>query len=88
MVNAAEYKWLFEPTKDTPLTGKLSGVFCDCFRENWPRFNGIALHMLIKLSAVNTYSIRPRDTCNQFEISICDKSRAVAVNPVSIPNSM
>ena len=35
--------------KDTPylaLTGKLWGVFCEHFLENWPRYNGIALYII------------------------------------------
>ena len=33
-------------TADTPylaLTGKLWGVYCEDFREKWPRYNGTAL---------------------------------------------
>ena len=44
--NEAEYKSEFEPTKDTPylaLTGKLCGVFCENFGENWLCYNGTAV---------------------------------------------
>ena len=42
----AKYQSEAEPTKDTPypaLTGKLWGVFCEYFGENWLRYSGTAL---------------------------------------------
>ena len=44
-----EYKSEFESTKDTSylaLTGKLWGVFCEDFRENWSWYNGTALYVV------------------------------------------
>ena len=38
-----------EPTKDTPylaLAGKLWGVFCEDFGENWPCYNDTALYLV------------------------------------------
>ena len=39
----AEYESDIELTKDT-LTGKLWGVCCEDFRENWLRYNSAALY--------------------------------------------
>ena len=51
MNEAADYKPLLEPTKDTPyfrLTGELWGVLCEDFRENWHHYNDTALfHSII-----------------------------------------
>ena len=49
-----EYKSKFETTNDTPylaLTGKLCGVFCYDFGENWPRYNGTARYYGLNIDA-------------------------------------
>ena len=45
-----EYKSDAGSTNDTPhlsLTGELWGVFYGYLRENWPRYNGTALYVLL-----------------------------------------
>ena len=47
-MTAAEHKVGFKHTKVTPyltLMGKLWGVFCVHFGENWPSYNGTAPYM-------------------------------------------
>ena len=49
-----KYKSKFETTNGTPhlaLTGKLSGVFCYDFWENWPRYNGTAWYYGLHIDA-------------------------------------
>ena len=45
-----EYQSDAAATKDTPylaLTGELWGVFCEYLWENWPRYNGNTLYMVL-----------------------------------------
>ena len=49
-VFGVEFQSEFESTKDTPylaLMGKLWGVFCEDFRENWWPYNGTTLYLVI-----------------------------------------
>ena len=43
----AEHKSVTKYTSGLTLTGQLSGVHCDGFRENWPRYNGTVLYITI-----------------------------------------
>ena len=47
LVTEAEHQFEFVFPTDTPyltLKGELSGVYCEEFGENWPRFNGPILY--------------------------------------------
>ena len=47
-MSVAEIESDFRITTDTPdlaLTGKLHGVYCEVFEENWPHYNDTALYL-------------------------------------------
>ena len=57
-ITVAESKSDIRFTTDAPyltLTGELWGVYCDNLGENWPRYNGTALHT------------NPRDKMTDFQ---------------------
>ena len=67
--------------KDIPylsLSDELWGVFCWCFRENWPRYNGIALHK----SDTNRFPTAPFGAGRAFFLTYWARIIVFYVSPI------